>query len=75
LADGWVGIQVKGKRLDVETGIRTRSKAKQQEERWEYVPAPVKIFSLLADTLVEAKEGETPPLTIPSIDVTSLSQG
>jgi len=54
-----LGVQVKGKRLDVESGIRTRSVAKQQEERWEYVPAPAKIFSLLADTLVEAKEGGT----------------
>ena len=41
----------------MDNGIRTRSKARQQAEQWQYVPAPAKIFSLLADTLVEAKEG------------------
>ena len=50
-------IQVKGKRLDTETGIRTRSRAATQQERYEAVPAPVQIFVLLADTLIEAREG------------------
>lgn len=50
-------LQVKGKRLDVDTGIRTRSRAKSQAEQWDYVPASTKIFSLLADTLIEANEG------------------
>ena len=50
-------IQVKGKRLDTETGIRTRSRAATQQERYEAVPAPVQIFVLLADMLIEAREG------------------
>lgn len=50
-------IQVKGKRLDMETGIRTRSRAATQQERYEAVPAPVQIFVLLADMLIEAREG------------------
>ena len=50
-------IQVKGKRLDTETGIRTRSRAAMQQERYEAVLAPVQIFVLLADMLIEAREG------------------
>lgn len=50
-------MQVKGKRLDVHGSIRTRSRAKTQAEQWEYVDAPTKIFALLADTLIEAREG------------------
>ena len=50
-------IQVRGKRLDTETGIRTRSRAVTQQERYEAVPAPVQIFVLLADMLIEAREG------------------
>lgn len=49
--------QVKGKRLDTESGIRTRSRAAWQQEQWQWVPAPAKLFALLADTLIEAKEG------------------
>lgn len=41
----------------MDTGIRTRSKARSQPEQWQYVPVNNKIFSLLADTLAEAKEG------------------
>ena len=51
------GVQVKGKRLDVEEGIRTRARAKEQAEQWQYVSASTKIFCLLADTLLEAQEG------------------
>jgi hypothetical protein len=50
-------IQVKGKRLDTETRIRTRSRAAMQQEQYEAVPAPVQIFVLLADMLIEAREG------------------
>ena len=53
-----VALQVKGKQLDLDGGIRTRSRAAKQGERWQWVPAPAKLFSLLADTLLEAKEGE-----------------
>ena len=49
--------QVKGKRLDLDTGIRTRSRAAAQREQFEAVPAPVQIFVLLADMLIEAREG------------------
>lgn len=49
--------QVKGKRLDLDTGIRTRSRAAAQQEQYEAVPAPVQIFALLADMLIEAREG------------------
>ena len=50
-------MQVKGRRLDVDEGIRTRARAKKQAEQWQYVSAPTKIFCLLADTLLEAQEG------------------
>ena len=52
--------QVKGKRLDTESGIRTRSRAATQREQYEAVPAPVQIFVLLADMLIEAREGARP---------------
>jgi len=51
--------QVKGKRLDTDTGIRTRSRAAAQQEQFEAVPAPVQMFILLADMLIEAREGLT----------------
>lgn len=50
-------LQVKGRRLDVEGAIRTRSRAAAQAEQWQVVRAPVKIFTLLADMLIEAREG------------------
>ena len=46
-------MQVKGKRLDVDSGIRTRSRAKQQAEQWSLEPASAKILALLADYLQE----------------------
>ena len=52
--------QVKGKRLDTDSGIRTRSRAATQREQYEAVPAPVQIFVLLADMLIEAREGARP---------------
>jgi len=48
---------VKGRRLDTEGGIRTRARAREQAERWHMVPAPARILALLADTLLEAREG------------------
>ncbi|KAK9806782.1 hypothetical protein WJX72_002643 [[Myrmecia] bisecta] len=50
-------MQVKGQRLDIDSGIRTRARARQQAEQWQMVPAPVKIVSLLADMLLEGREG------------------
>lgn len=46
-------MQVKGKRMDVDSGIRTRSRAKHQAEQWSMEPAPAKILALLADYLQE----------------------
>ena len=58
--------QVKGRRLDVEGAIRTRSRAAAQAEEWQVVSARVKIFSLLADMLIEAREGaRSPTLLVP----------
>ena len=48
---------MKGRRLDVEGAIRTRSRAATQAEQWQVVSARVKIFALLADMLIEAREG------------------
>lgn len=48
---------MKGRRLDTEGAIRTRSRAAAQAERWAPVSARAKIFALLADVLVEAREG------------------
>ena len=57
---------MKGKQLDLDSGIRTRSRAAKQGERWQWVPAPAKLFSLLADTLLEAKEGG--PMSLSGVD-------
>ena len=46
-------MQVKGRRMDIDSGIRTRSRAKQQAEQWSMEPAPAKILALLADYLQE----------------------
>ena len=51
-------MQVKGKRMDVDSGIRTRSRAKQQAEQWSMEPAPAKILALLADYLQEQQSQE-----------------
>lgn len=55
-------VQVKGWQIETDPGIRTRSKAKQQQERWVMLPAPVKLFSLLVDTVGEQQEGAGPGL-------------
>lgn len=50
-------VQVKGRRLDVDSGIRTRARAAHQAEQWQWVPAPAKLLALLADALIELREG------------------
>lgn len=52
--------QVKGQRLDTDGAIRTRSRAAVQAEQWAVVSANAKIFMLLADMLIEAREGALP---------------
>ncbi len=47
--------QVKGRRLDVEGGPRTRSRAKVQAEQWDSVPLRLKLFVLTVDALAEAQ--------------------
>lgn len=52
--------QVKGRRLDTDGGIRTRARAREEAEHWHMVPAPARILALMADTLLEAREGAAP---------------
>ncbi|KAL4434017.1 hypothetical protein ABPG75_000458 [Micractinium tetrahymenae] len=47
-------IQVKGKRLDTEGGIRTRARARTRAEQWSAVPLRIKIIMLLTDAFIEA---------------------
>jgi hypothetical protein len=47
-------VQVKGKRLDTEGGIRTRARAAAQAEQWSAVPLRVKIVMLLTDSYIES---------------------
>ena len=47
-------LQVKGKRLDTEGGIRTRARAAAQAEQWSAVPVRVKILMLLTDAYIES---------------------
>ena len=56
------GMQLKGWQVETGSGITTRSRAKQQQERWVMLPAPVKLFSLLVDTVGEQQEGTGPGL-------------
>ena len=41
--------------MDVNSKIRTRSRAKQQAEQWQMVPLPVKLVGMLADSVAEAQ--------------------
>lgn len=50
--------QVKGKRLDVEGGIRTRARARAAAEQWSAVPLRVKIVMLLTDAYIECTTQE-----------------
>lgn len=47
------GLQVKGKRIDTSTSIRTRSKSQTLKEEWSIVPLKVKIGLLLIDSYIE----------------------
>ncbi|KAK9839772.1 hypothetical protein WJX81_000471 [Elliptochloris bilobata] len=49
-------VQVKGRRLDMDSGIKTRARARQQADQWHMVSAPARILALMADTLLEARE-------------------
>lgn len=48
-------VFVKGKRIDDQSGIRTRSRAAKHAEQWSRVPLRVKIVMLLADAYIEAR--------------------
>lgn len=47
-------LQVKGQRIDVNSKIRTRARAKEQAEQWQMVPLPAKLIALLADSVSES---------------------
>jgi hypothetical protein len=47
--------QVKGRRLDTDSGPRTRSRAAKQAERWDAVSLRLKLFVLTVDALLEAQ--------------------
>ncbi|KMZ68247.1 Importin beta-2 subunit family protein, partial [Zostera marina] len=49
-------INVQGHPLKTNTGITTRSKSKVVPDQWSIVPLPVKLVSLLSDTLIEIQE-------------------
>ena len=71
---------MKGQRIDVDSTIRTRSRAKQQAEQWQMVPLPAKLLSVLTDTVCEAQalktDGKWPALHgMPSGAVVSASVG
>lgn len=55
-------LQVKGRRLDTEGGIRTRARARTTAEQWSVVPLRVKLVQLLTDAFIEATtQGEACP--------------
>lgn len=55
-------LQVKGKRLDTEGGIRTRTRARSQAEQWSSIALPLKIAILLTDAYIETTtQGATTP--------------
>jgi hypothetical protein len=47
--------QVKGRRLDTDSGPRTRSRAAKQAEQWDMVSLRLKLFVLTVDALLEAQ--------------------
>ncbi|KAL3138300.1 hypothetical protein ABBQ32_006113 [Trebouxia sp. C0010 RCD-2024] len=49
-----MSLQVKGQRIDVNSKIRTRARAKEQAEQWQMVPLPAKLIALLADSVSES---------------------
>lgn len=54
-----MALQVKGHRIDVNSNIRTRARAKQQAEQWHMVPLPAKLIALLADSVAEYQTHKT----------------
>jgi len=50
--------QVKGQRIDVNSKIRTRARAKQQAEQWQMVPLPAKLVAMLADSVSESQQSQ-----------------
>lgn len=52
-------MQVRGKRLDLDAGVRTRAqKAAAGGEQYSAVPAPLKLLSALAELLADAQVGQ-----------------
>ncbi|KAL0051329.1 hypothetical protein WJX82_005781 [Trebouxia sp. C0006] len=51
-------LQVKGQRIDVNSKIRTRARAKQQAEQWQMVPLPAKLIAMLADSVSESQQSQ-----------------
>jgi len=51
-------VQVKGQRIDVNSKIRTRARAKQQAEQWQMVPLPAKLIAMLADSVSESQQSQ-----------------
>ncbi|KAK3128950.1 hypothetical protein QOZ80_6BG0468780 [Eleusine coracana subsp. coracana] len=49
-------FEVQGHLIKTSAGVTTRSKARVAPDQWTKIPLPVKIFSLLADTLAEIQE-------------------
>ena len=47
--------QVRGRRLDTDSGPRTRSRAAKQAEQWDAVSLRLKLFVLTVDALLEAQ--------------------
>lgn len=55
-ADMTCCVQVKGQRIDVNSKIRTRARAKQQAEQWQMVPLPAKLIAMLSDSVSESQQ-------------------
>jgi hypothetical protein len=49
-----LSLQVRGRRLDTEGGVRTRARALSQAEQWSVVPLRVKLVVVLTDAYIEA---------------------
>ena len=46
---------MRGRRLDTDSGPRTRSRAAKQAEQWDAVSLRLKLFVLTVDALLEAQ--------------------
>lgn len=65
-------LQVKGQRMDVNSKIRTRARAKEQAEQWQMVPLPAKLIALLADSVSESAGALPKCLNMPSASITLM---